>query len=446
MKLHFFWLVGDKGYAAEALNHRGDFTEQFAYQRLEHVFGRDHVFANVTIPKSKGKTVSEIDVLVVFGDQAIIVQTKSKKLTIEARKGNDLQIKDDFKKAVQDAYDQALECAKAILDPSTVLLDASGNRVGPFPELSMVYPVCIVADHYPALAFQARGFLQYETSEKIAAPVVTDVFALDVIAEMLETPLRFLSYLRLRAQFGERLFSSHELTLLSYHLKRNLWIDDEFDMMMLDDSIAADLDVAMAVRRDGVAGQRTPEGILTRFKGTHIDRLISEIEKRPDPATLALGFLIMELNEDTIDILNQAIAKIIAQAREDFGEHDITLGFKKPSTGLSIHCNQFSEAKAKARLFAHCQARKYAERAETWFGLSLSADDGSIRFGLVLEGAWEQNDLLDKSAANLSAGMKPNELKAHLAKGPKAQKKKKIGRNDPCPCGSGKKYKKCCLQ
>jgi hypothetical protein len=26
-----------------------------------------------------------------------------------------------------------------------------------------------------------------------------------------------------------------------------------------------------------------------------------------------------------------------------------------------------------------------------------------------------------------------------------APKKAKIGRNDPCPCGSGKKYKKCCL-
>lgn len=22
---------------------------------------------------------------------------------------------------------------------------------------------------------------------------------------------------------------------------------------------------------------------------------------------------------------------------------------------------------------------------------------------------------------------------------------KKVGRNEPCPCGSGKKYKKCCL-
>lgn len=26
----------------------------------------------------------------------------------------------------------------------------------------------------------------------------------------------------------------------------------------------------------------------------------------------------------------------------------------------------------------------------------------------------------------------------------RVEKVKKIGRNDPCPCGSGKKYKKCC--
>jgi len=27
---------------------------------------------------------------------------------------------------------------------------------------------------------------------------------------------------------------------------------------------------------------------------------------------------------------------------------------------------------------------------------------------------------------------------------PKKGNGKKVGRNDPCPCGSGKKYKKCC--
>jgi uncharacterized protein YecA (UPF0149 family) len=29
---------------------------------------------------------------------------------------------------------------------------------------------------------------------------------------------------------------------------------------------------------------------------------------------------------------------------------------------------------------------------------------------------------------------------------PKPVKAKVIGRNDPCPCGSGKKYKRCCLR
>ena len=27
---------------------------------------------------------------------------------------------------------------------------------------------------------------------------------------------------------------------------------------------------------------------------------------------------------------------------------------------------------------------------------------------------------------------------------PKKNQEKQIGRNDPCPCGSGKKYKQCC--
>jgi preprotein translocase subunit SecA len=27
---------------------------------------------------------------------------------------------------------------------------------------------------------------------------------------------------------------------------------------------------------------------------------------------------------------------------------------------------------------------------------------------------------------------------------PTVREEPKVGRNDPCPCGSGKKYKKCC--
>ena len=39
------------------------------------------------------------------------------------------------------------------------------------------------------------------------------------MTEMLASPLRFLSYLGLHARFGDQFMFSHELTLLSYHLR-----------------------------------------------------------------------------------------------------------------------------------------------------------------------------------------------------------------------------------
>ena len=41
---------------------------------------------------------------------------------------------------------------------------------------------------------------------------------------------------------------------------------------------------------------------------------------------------------------------------------------------------------------------------------------------------------------------KPEDLSdLKLLNPPHLIKSEKIGRNDPCPCGSGKKYKKCCM-
>ena len=38
----------------------------------------------------------------------------------------------------------------------------------------------------------------------------------------------------------------------------------------------------------------------------------------------------------------------------------------------------------------------------------------------------------------------PEALERFLPTEPVIRDEPKVGRNDPCPCGSGKKYKKCC--
>ena len=97
----FYWMMADTAYQATAAKHRGAFTEEFTAQRLVSVFGARRVHSNVVLAQSKGATVGEIDVLVIFGDRLIIVQAKSKKLTLEARRGNDGQLRKDFAGAIR---------------------------------------------------------------------------------------------------------------------------------------------------------------------------------------------------------------------------------------------------------------------------------------------------------------------------------------------------------
>lgn len=57
------------------------------------------------------------------------------------------------------------------------------------------------------------------------------------------------------------------------------------------------------------------------------------------------------------------------------------------------------------------------------------------------------NDGVLIMGASLVEGSKTPPIPAHnLPKNRPLIGRRKIGRNDPCPCGSGKKYKKCCIQ
>lgn len=424
-----YWMTADTSYAATALKHRGMFTESFASDRFESVFGKDNVFRNIRIFASKEKELGEIDTLVRMGHIAIVLQAKSKRLTIEARRGNDLQLRDDFKKAVQSSYDQAHLCALAILDRSNTLVGKSG-RVQ-IPSVKIVYPICLVSDHYPALAFQARQFLTVKSTEGILQPTVLDVFALDAILEMLDSPLRVLSYLQLRAMFGDRLHAMHELTLLSFHLKQNLWVQDDVDFVALDESISSDLDAAMMVRREGISGEREPSGILTRIKGTAVDRLIDQAKNEDNEAAIDLGLCLLQLSESTTNAISSAIEKLADQTLREITNHDATMGMDRRAGGITIHCNYDADTIAEDRLRRHCELRKYSQKADRWFGIVLDPASKLMRIAAKLEFPWRHDENLDRVVDEW------NKAKVRAAQ-------PKTGRNASCPCGSGRKFKRCC--
>ncbi|HWL16414.1 MAG TPA: YchJ family metal-binding protein [Opitutus sp.] len=96
-------------------------------------------------------------------------------------------------------------------------------------------------------------------------------------------------------------------------------------------------------------------------------------------------------------------------------------------------------------------ARNWAERSE-WLGLTIlrtekggpTDDEGVVEFSARFKTEGKEHEHLESALFTredgnwVYAGQLPQRGQTVRYEKPK------VGRNDPCPCGSGKKYKKCC--
>jgi len=433
----FFWFLEDESYKDIAMQHRGEFTEEFIEKKLISIFGENNVFSNVNIFDNKNK-IGEIDTLVIYAERAIIVQAKSKKLTHNARQGKDEYLKDDFKKAVQDAYNQGFTCAKELEENRHKFIDKNQKRIILPNNIKDIFIFCVTSEHYPALAFQSMQLLEYTETARIKAPFVMDIFLMDIMVEMLSTPLFFLSYVDRRVFYNNRIIAAHELTILAYHLSQNLWFDDDTALWITDD-VANELDLVMLSRRTGIPGPKNISGILELYKQNNFGKIIQNIEKSEEAQIIEFGFFLLQLSSTAIDQINYLMEEMLKKAKKDGKNHDFVLGFNDLSCGITFHTNYDSEYEAVSRLKDHCEVRKYATKAHKWYGICLHPDNLNIRFGLTLNKAWSYDYKLEQQVNRL------NNSKNKKIFSFDSNRIKKLGRNDPCICGSGKKYKKCCL-
>ena len=436
----FYWMIADKAYRNEASKNRGNFTEDFAASRLRHLFSADHVHQNVLIYDEAGETAGEIDVLVLYADRALVVQAKSKRLTEAARQGVAEALKSDFEKAVQAAYDQGFQCAEFLKTHRYRLVGRDGREITIKAELREIFLICLVADYFPGLPHYADELIVLKNDTIIREPYVIDIFLLDVVCELLETPLYLFSFLNKRHAYARKIHGSSEISILGYHLSHNLYFNDDMDFINLGEDFSAAVDAAMLVRRAGFPGERTPDGILTRNKGSYFDGLIDQLNALEDNNIIDLGYLLLSVSEEAARDISEAIRHISGKAQADRRVHDFSMAFDK--TGFTVHCGWENDQDTFERICGHCGLSKHRAGADSWYGIALRPSPiGSLRLAVGVVGKWEPDPGLDQLVERL--GTKPmhkNLRKAISVDG----RKRKIGVNQPCPCGSGNKFKRCC--
>ena len=303
------------------------------------------------------------------------------------------------------AYDQGFNCARLIQSGGCKATTRDGTVVEDLDAVKHFYPLCALSDHYPALAHQARHLIQTREQDGIKTPLVLDIFMIDEMTELLPSPLYFLSYVDRRVGYDDRVMASNEHVLFAYHLKKNLWLDNDVAAAGLMDDLAVELDVAMLARRTGVPGAKIPKGILTAPRRHKFGELLQRIENSDEPAVIELGLFLLTMGEQAVTECNKGIDKIVTKARRDGRVHDFSMGMKDSSEGLTLHCSNLPTEQGQEKLIQHCAKRKYLDKKDVWFGVWIGPGKLNVRLVVELNYEWKSDGILFSAASKRGARM-----------------------------------------
>jgi len=153
--------------------------------------------------------------------------------------------------------------------------------------------------------------------------------------------------------------------------------------------------------------------------------------------------------EDITEVLRERAMKLYTAKEEIFGDRmreiERVLLLKNVDTQWMDHLDAMDDLKDSVQLNAYAQRSPINEfriiGAEMFDEMIETIRDDTVRMVLSVmprEREIKRVEVSKVTGEGFSGGQmeKPK---------PKVVKKsEKVGRNDPCPCGSGKKYKKCC--
>ena len=436
----YYWMIHDEQYRDTALGNRGDTTESITQDLLTPVFGSGRVFRGVKIGKGKAN-ITDIDVLAVSGNKAVIVQCKSKKLTIDARRGDGRALRTDFTKAVQDAYDQAITARSALIDGSYRLSDARGAAISLPHRVDEVYILCLTGDHYPAVMTQARAYLKKQDEDP--HPVLLSIFDLDLVSHYLKDRYDFLYYLRQRSAHATHFMADSEVSLIGFHLKHKLFPDESYGMTGVDPWYSQLVDANFLASRGNWPKSEASEKLFHTWKNEVFDGLVEDIKLAASESPRQISaedllFFMYDLAGQGADDLVRSVERLKRQTLLDGQEHSMRVQMPRSKRGVTFvsfptptHATQLQVFQRKVQAIS--VAHKYRSQSDEWMILA-SFLGSPVRFDIFgyIKGAWQHDPEMDQLVdQNLVPG-----LIVH----PNGERPKK---NQSCPCGSGKKFKRC---
>ncbi len=383
---------------------------------------------------------AETDGLVIYDNNLFILEAKAGQYHPSAQRGSIEKIKEDVERLISDAYNQALRTKDYIFTTTNPVFKERNGRIileiediSKFQNVFLLNPTLENLGHLSSHLNSLRQFGLIEGREWPWSVFLND---LRTISELVETPSEFLMYLkrRIRANDFPAFSATDELDFLMVYFREGFFFEDGH-LDGLDYYKPSGYTDAIDRYYHSQMGLVSSSEKPTLRIPSEYRTLIINIEKTEkfgfSQVTTALLDFKLANQKEILDYIEQ-LSKL---AEHDKKCHDATFITDDLKSGLTIVVDPDNEY-CSTKYDTYSNFKKYQTHSDTWIILILQITEKQIR-GINFEiknFPWKYSQELEQKVKR--SRLSPEGAHPDIGK--------RIGRNEKCPCGSGKKFKKCC--
>lgn len=420
-------------------------SERLVKSMFEELLPGAECYTDNYYPKKKSlKNMAENDLIVWFDGIMLIVEVKAGSFTYTTPISDHAAHKRSFEALIGKADNQCLRTKKYILSRDDIkFYNRDKTEKVSFSKPKDIFTLSITVDNMNEFQAKAEKLSLINIDGGSVSICIDD---LDIYVNYFDNPLRFIHYIYQRrdAAKSELLRFNDELDHLGMYIKHNmynLYFTAEGENTSLQaHGYREQLDGYFGMLHMNIAeGYKAEKPEQERYK--YIDEILIFLNKNNTKDGTDLSNFLLDLAFDAREEFNGSISRIYNRQNElghmitmtTFGEVPYNLYVFQ--SGVQVMPEKLRYDYAKSSVLMHEEEKRLMLNVH----LDNHLDITNVGFKFICYQDIEENE---KEYLNEKA-LEYAKTRAEAMK--RAKGNKKIGRNDPCPCGSGKKYKKCCI-
>lgn len=396
LKTLHYDLIQDSTYHQKYEAQRGEYLEKNVCNCFGRIFGFPNLYSNLRYGPGEQ---DEVDLLIRFDTKLLIVECKSKSLTLPARQGSPTDIDNDFTKAVQAAYDQARRARGYILrnKEAEFRMRNGGKLVIGSESINEIFLVCLLSESFSFLATDLSGILKKDSSDPY--PWAVCLRDLESASEYLQDPYLFMHFLRRRLPLHGKVLSPDELDYFGSYLVDGLYFQEAFKrgatvVFLVGYTEQFDKDYLRRIGRLKFAQ------VGTTWSNPAFENLLGSIKLIGAKGHSDIILTLLDMDSKSRDLLIKYIVDMVEKVRGDGRRHDFTLIFGK--FGISFVA-MTRRCGLQDRVLGEAVLKKYRYKPSVWLGLGrdVSDDHYLVNEFVYLEYDWKYDPKIEEAAGHL---------------------------------------------